>query len=52
MKRFVREDAGLEMAEWAIVGVLITLAAAATIGNLQLFVNLRLAQVAAIFAFF
>ncbi len=34
MKRFVREDDGMEMVEWAIVGVVFAVAAAAFWGDL------------------
>ena len=34
MKRFVREDDGLEMVEWAIVAALITTAAAVTMASI------------------
>jgi Flp pilus assembly pilin Flp len=34
LKRFVNEDAGMEMVEWSIVGVVFALAAATTWGIL------------------
>ena len=35
LKRFVNEEAGMEMVEWSIVGVVFALAAALTWGTLQ-----------------
>ena len=34
MKQFVREDAGLELVEWAVVAALVTSAAAVTMSTI------------------
>lgn len=39
VKKFVREDDGLEMVEWAIVAALITTAAAVTMASIGSEVN-------------
>jgi len=44
-KRFVREEVGLEMVEWAIVGVLVLVAAGATYQRIWPWVNLNYALV-------
>jgi Flp pilus assembly pilin Flp len=42
LSRFVREDDGMEMVEWAIVGVVFAVAAAAFWGDLAGAINLAL----------
>ncbi len=42
IKRFVREDDGMEMVEWAIVGVVFAVAAAAFWSDLAGAINLAL----------
>ncbi len=45
MKRFVREDDGMEMVEWAIVGVVFAVAAAAFWSDLAGAINTALDNV-------
>ena len=45
VKRFIGEERGLEMVEWAIVAVLITTAGAITMQVIGAFVNVRFVQV-------
>ena len=47
IKRFIREDDGMEMIEWAIVGVVFALAAALFWGQLGLAVDSGLNQIEA-----
>jgi len=42
IERLIREDAGMEMVEWAIVGVVFAVAAAAFWGDLASAINLAL----------
>lgn len=44
-ERFSSEDSGMEMLEWAIVGALITTAAAVTIQTMVPWINLKLVLV-------
>ena len=45
IKRFVREDDGMEMVEWAIVGVVFALAAALFWGQLGTAVDTALGRI-------
>ncbi len=45
VKRFVREDDGMEMVEWAIVGVVFAVAAAAFWGDLATNVDAALGEI-------
>lgn len=45
IKRFVREDDGMEMVEWAIVGVVFALACALLWGQLRDNINLALTDI-------
>ena len=45
MKRLVREDEGMEMVEWAIVGVVFAVAAAAFWGDLATNVDAALGDI-------
>jgi Flp pilus assembly pilin Flp len=45
IKRFVREDDGMEMVEWAIVGVVFALAAALFWGDLGTAVDTALGRI-------
>ena len=45
LSRFVREDDGMEMVEWAIVGVVFAVAAAAFWGDLAGAINLALGDI-------
>ncbi len=45
VSRFVREDDGMEMVEWAIVGVVFAVAAAAFWGDLAGAINLALGDI-------
>ena len=45
--RFVREEEGMEMVEWAIVGVVFAVAAAAFWGRLSGTIDLALADIEA-----
>ena len=47
MKSFVREDDGLEMVEWAIVGALITAAGAGAIAAVGTQLTLELGKILA-----
>jgi Flp pilus assembly pilin Flp len=47
MKRLVREDEGMEMVEWAIVGVVFAVAAAAFWGDLATNVDAALGDIEA-----
>ena len=47
LKRLVREDSGMEMVEWAIVGVVFAVAAAAFWGRLSGSIDLALADIEA-----
>jgi len=46
LKRFVHEDDGMEMVEWAIVGVVFALAAALFWGDLGIAVDTALGRIA------
>jgi len=45
LKRFVHEDDGMEMVEWAIVGVVFALAAALFWGDLGIAVDTALGRI-------
>jgi len=45
LKRFVREDDGMEMVEWAIVGVVFAVAAAAFWGDLATEIDTALGHI-------
>ena len=45
IKRFIREDEGMEMVEWAIVGVVFALAAAIFWGDLGTAVDAALGRI-------
>ncbi len=45
IRRFVREDGGMEMVEWAIVGVVFALAAALFWGDLGAAVDTALGRI-------
>ena len=47
LKRFVREDEGMEMLEWAIVGVVFAVAGVAAWAALQTALSQDLADIAA-----
>ena len=49
LKRFVREDTGMEMVEWAIVGVVFAVAGVAAWGTLSGEIAADLAFIAAAF---
>ena len=45
MKRLIRDDAGMEMVEWAIVGVVFAVAAAAFWGDLASNIDTALGKI-------